>query len=151
MDEHYQLTNANSLFRGEDRWLNRKDNLFFLNSRSNSAKSSREPREPFSGVKIVLASRGAFFTAWKFLSRAARAFLQREISSREPREPFYSMILALASRGSYFTGWYSFPRAAATFLQDEISSRELWACVLKEPQQDSMEIKKATFRSPFYL
>ena len=51
------------LFGGEDREVKRKDNLFFLNRHSHSAKSSREPREPFSGLKIVLASRESLFTA----------------------------------------------------------------------------------------
>ena len=38
-----------------------KDSFFFLNCRCNSAKSPREPRELFSGVKLLLASRGSFF------------------------------------------------------------------------------------------
>ena len=39
----------------------RKDSFFFLNCHCNSAKSPREPREPFSGVIFLLASRGSFF------------------------------------------------------------------------------------------
>ena len=39
----------------------RKDSFFFLNCHCNSAKSPREPRELFSGVKILLASRESFF------------------------------------------------------------------------------------------
>ena len=38
-----------------------KDSFFFLNCRCNSAKSPCEPREPFSGVIFLLASRGSFF------------------------------------------------------------------------------------------
>ena len=50
--------------------------------------SSREPREPFSGVIFALASRGGFFTRWYLLSRAAATVFQGEIASREPREDF---------------------------------------------------------------
>ena len=38
-----------------------KVSFFFLNCRCNSAKSPREPREPFSGVIFLLASRESFF------------------------------------------------------------------------------------------
>ena len=41
----------------------RKDSFFFLNCRCNSAKSPREPREPFSGVIFLPASRESLFTA----------------------------------------------------------------------------------------
>lgn len=38
-----------------------KDSFFFLNCRCNSAKSPREPRDPFSGVILLPASRESFF------------------------------------------------------------------------------------------
>ena len=91
------------LFWGEDREVKRKDNLFFLNRHSHSAKSSREPRRLFSGLKIVPASRESRFTVWYFFSRAAATFLQGEIGSRELRRLFYRMILSLASCGSFST------------------------------------------------
>ena len=76
-------------------------------------------------LRNLPASRESRFQGWKLFSRAARAFLQCDISSRESREPFYSVIFLLASRESFFTVWYFFPRAAATFLQAEIGSRKL--------------------------
>ncbi len=39
----------------------RKDSFFFLNCHCNSAKSPREPRELFSGVIFLLASRESLF------------------------------------------------------------------------------------------
>lgn len=78
-----------------------------------------------TGCSLLPASRGSFFQRWKFLSRAAARFLQRENSSREPRRLFYRVIFALASRGGFFTRWYLLSRAAATFFQGEIASREL--------------------------
>ena len=52
------------------------------------ANSSREPRELFSGVKILPASRESLFQGWYLLSRAAATFFQGEIASRELREDF---------------------------------------------------------------
>ena len=39
-----------------------KDSFFFVNCHCNSAKSPREPREPFYSVKLLPASRGDLST-----------------------------------------------------------------------------------------
>ena len=58
LDEAIRAAKENTLV---DLHIVRKDSFFFLNCRCNSAKSPREPREPFSGVIFLLASRESFF------------------------------------------------------------------------------------------
>ncbi len=58
LDEAIRAAKENTLV---DLHIVRKDSFFFLNCHCNSAKSPREPRELFSGVKIVPASRESLF------------------------------------------------------------------------------------------
>ena len=58
LDEAIRAAKENILV---DLHIVRKDSFFFLNCRCNSAKSPREPREPFSGVILLPASRESFF------------------------------------------------------------------------------------------
>ena len=59
LDEAIRAAKENTLV---DLHIVRKDSFFFLNCRCNSAKSPREPREPFYSVKLLLASRGNLST-----------------------------------------------------------------------------------------
>ena len=58
LDEAIRAAKENTLV---DLHIVRKDSFCFLNCHCNSAKSPREPREPFSGVKMLPASRESFF------------------------------------------------------------------------------------------
>ena len=94
--------------------------------------SSREPREPFSGVIFALASRGGFFTGWYLLSRVAAAFLRGDICSREPRRPFFRVKLLLASCGKIsqkkieknLVDWKIYTMFAVEKLEGEVLQRE---------------------------
>ena len=58
LDEAIRAAEENTLV---DLHIVCKDSFFFLNCHCNSAKSPREPREPFSGVIFLPASRESFF------------------------------------------------------------------------------------------
>ena len=58
LDEAIRAAKENTLV---DLHIVRKDSFFFLNCHCNSAKSPREPRERFSGVKFLPASRKSLF------------------------------------------------------------------------------------------